>query len=199
MLIKHTDGPMIPTKHGKPMLIVLGGFAGTGKTTIARRLSADLGVPRLGSDDLGQLIAVSEGIKDARAVDAYWIGYDVLFGLCEEFLRAGLSTIVDITLGWAFQWQQLDAIRERNPEVIFRPIVLHCPWDVCLDHIRQRHEADPTRHSPPELFTTDPKILAVWDFLEHLDRPEARFVDAARTLDAVYAQLAPYIAHESTP
>lgn len=189
MVTKHIESPMMPTKHAKPVLIALGGFAGTGKTTIARRLSADLGFPRLGSDDLGRMIGASEGIRDASAVDAYWIAYDVLFSLCEEFLRAGVSTIVDITLGWAFQWQRLEAIRERHPEVLFQPIILRCPLDVCLDRIRQRHEAAPVHHSPPELFTTRPKILAVWDFLEHLSRPEVRFVDAARPFDAVYAEV----------
>jgi len=37
-------------KHPSPALIVVGGFAGTGKTAVSRRLSAELSIPRLGSD-----------------------------------------------------------------------------------------------------------------------------------------------------
>jgi len=48
-------------KPKSPALIIVGGFAGTGKTAISRRLSAELGIPRLGSDTLGRTINTSLG------------------------------------------------------------------------------------------------------------------------------------------
>jgi predicted kinase len=97
-----------------PALIVIGGFAGTGKTAVSRRLSAELRIPRLGSDTLGHIIRDSAGIKSGE-VDSYWIAYEVLFHLCEEFIASGVSAVLDLTMGWEFQWQHLDSIVRRHP------------------------------------------------------------------------------------
>ena len=53
-------------KNPSPALII-GGFAGTGKTAVSRRLSAELGIPRLGSDTLGRTIKDSVGSKGGEA------------------------------------------------------------------------------------------------------------------------------------
>ena len=74
-------------------LIVIGGFAGAGKTAVSRRLSAELHVPRLASDTIGRTIRRSAGVKNGR-VDAYWIAYEVLFGLCEEATDVALTQVL---------------------------------------------------------------------------------------------------------
>ena len=183
---------MKAARGDRPALIVLGGFAGTGKTTLARRLSAEWGIPTLGSDTIGRTISASEGIKDG-AVNAYWIAYDVLFHLSEEFLRSGISVILDLNLGWAFQWQRLDAIRERHPQMLFVPIILRCPRELCLERIRRRHAGDPTS-GPPELYTTEQMHLGIWDFLERLDRPDVHVVDAAGPQEEVYEEIERHLA-----
>ena len=38
----------------------------------------------------------------------------------------GLSVILDVNLGWPFQWDWLDAIRARRPNVRVLPIVFRC-------------------------------------------------------------------------
>ena len=88
---------MPPSDRAKSLptaLIVIGGFAGTGKTAISGRLSAELRMPRLCSDTIGRTIKSSAGVKGCEA-DAYWIAYDVLFRLCEEFVRGHLLVLVD--------------------------------------------------------------------------------------------------------
>jgi predicted kinase len=176
----------------RPALIVVGGFAGSGKSTLARRLSADLGMPRLGADTIGRAIRGSPAVQ-GQAVNTQWIAHDVLFNLCGEFLASGLSTILDLNLGWAFQWERLDAIAGAQPDAVFLPIVLRCPHEVCLERIRRRHAERPDRYDPPEVFTTDERIVATWHFLERLDRPDVHVVDAAPGADDVYEEVRRYL------
>jgi predicted kinase len=175
-------------RNPPPALIVIGGFAGTGKTAVSRRLSAELRIPRLGSDALGRIIRDSAGVKRGE-VDAYWIAYELLFHLCEEFVESGVSAVLDLTMGWEFQWQHLDAVLDRHPHALFIPIILRCPHDQCIARIRQRYEAHPARYDPPELYVTDLKIIEIWEYLARLDRPDVHFVDAAGPPDRVYEKV----------
>ena len=176
----------------RPAVIAIGGPPGAGKTTLTARLSSDLGIPRLSSDTIGRIITRSEGIRGG-AVEAYWIAYDVLFGLCDEFVRAGGPAILDINLGHDFQWQQLARLRERHPTALLLPLVLRCPRETCFARIRGRHESAPDVWAPPERYTADDEIVRVWDYLERLDRPDVRFIDAARSSDKVYDQIVGYL------
>jgi predicted kinase len=178
------------------MLVVFGGFAGTGKTTISRRLSSELCLPCLSSDSLRRVIGASSGINGGES-NAGWIAYDVLFHLCEEFLDRGVSTIIDTNLGHAFQWHWLDGLRERRPAVAVLPILLHCPLEVCLARIQVRYESDPLQHAPSDLFTTDANIVSIWDYLTHLDRPDLHWIDATRPLSEVYDEVRAHV-HQSS-
>jgi AAA domain len=108
--------------HGQPprtpTVIVIGGVPGAGKSSAARRLAADLSLPFLSPDTVGQTLRASRGIRARDAVDAYWIAYDVLFRLCEEFVGAGLSVVLELNLGWAFQWDWLDRLAARQPAYV---------------------------------------------------------------------------------
>jgi predicted kinase len=182
--------------HSLPALIIIGGFAGSGKTGISRRLSTDLSIPRLGSDTLGRAIKGSAGIRDG---DAYRIAYDVLFRLCEEFIQSGISTILDLTMGWEFQWRHVDAIIRRCPQALFLPIILRCPHATCIEQTRQRHKANPEYYDPPEVYAAEPKHLDTWKFLARLDRTDVHFVDADRPHDETYEDVKSYITARLEP
>ena len=171
-----------------PVVIVLGGFAGTGKTTLSKRLAAEFQLPRLSSDTVGRLITSSKGIKDSH-IDVYWLAYDLVFGLCGEFLQHGVSSVLDLNLGWSFQWQPLDALNVRYPQTRIVPILLHCSRDICLERICRRYAEDPTTSEPVEQYVTVPHSVNVWTFLEHLDRPDVYRIDAAQPLETVYANV----------
>jgi hypothetical protein len=94
---------------------------------------------------------------------------DTEAALCEEFVQACVSVILDLNLGWVFQWRHLDTIRECHRQAIVLPIVLRCPREICLERTRQRHVADPGHYDPPAVYTTDPKMLKVAEFLDQLD------------------------------
>jgi predicted kinase len=170
-------------------VIVLGGFVATGKTTLARRLGRELSAPRLSSDLIGQTIETSLGRGEAVGSNAYWAAYDVVFRLCEEFISCGLTVILDINMGWQFQWDYLDALQERHPDTLVVPIVLRCPWDTCVERARMRYTRDPSRAQPPEAYMEHEQTVEVWAFLERLHRPDVVFIDASRCEDEVYNDL----------
>jgi predicted kinase len=172
-------------KRPPAALIAVGGFAGTGKSSISRRLSGEFRIPRLGSDTLGRTLKSSLGSRRDE-VDAYRLAYDLLFRLGEEFIQSGVSVILDLTMGWEFQWRHVDSIVRRYPWTLFLPIILRCSYEICIERIRQRHAANPDYYDPPELYQTEPKILGVWEYLDRLDRPDVHFVDAAGPHDEVY-------------
>ncbi|WP_179790285.1 hypothetical protein [Actinopolymorpha rutila] len=87
-------------------------------------------------------------------------------------------------MGWEFQWQRLDAIAGKLPEVSFLPIILRCHRDITVDRITRRHEdSDGTRSTAAQILAGHPHV---WDYLEQLQRPDVRFVDAAQGAELVY-------------
>jgi hypothetical protein len=156
------------------------------------RLASELRIPLLSADSLGSLIGASEALRGLD-VNAQWIAYDVVFGLCAEFLQSGVSVILDLNLGHAFQWQKLDALRQSGPALIWVPIVLQCPRDVCMKRIGKRYAANPDTYAPPDAYTTVPHIVGVWTFLEQLERSDTYVVNAARPDDEIYADIQQHI------
>jgi uncharacterized protein len=166
-----------------PRLIAIGGYPGTGKSTVAQRLSRDLRIPRLGSDPLGR------AIKSAHpdVAEAQRIGFSVLFALAEDFLTSNCSVIVDTNMGWAFHWDRLDDIVGRQ-RATFVPVMLRCPRGVYMQRIADRHAADPTEASVEKMLRM-PNFNAVCEFIDAISRPDVLEVDAGGTPDETYARV----------
>jgi hypothetical protein len=148
----------------------------------------------LGSDNLARTVAGSSGLTDG---DAYWLAYDVGFAMAEEWLSLGVSAVLDINSGWTFHWQRVDALRQRHRVGKIGPIVLRCSRQTCPERIDRPHAAEPSVFDPPTRFMTDPRILAVFDFVEAIDEPQAMqamLVEAERTVDDVYMTVARLVA-----
>lgn len=175
---------MEPTGHTR--LVVVGGAPGSGKSTITKRLARELQIPRLGSDMLGRSIAGAKAKKNVAIDETYWLAYELLFHLCSDFLATGLSVIVDITLGWEFQWKELEHILDHHPETHFIPIILQCSKESCLKRIHERHMQRPDYYDPPEYFQKDAKALAVWDYLDNMQPVKITRIDAENSLEDVY-------------
>jgi predicted kinase len=179
-----------------PTLIAVGGFPGAGKSLIAGRLSRELSLPLLSSDTTGGTIRdVLRGKVESS--DAFRAGYELLFTLAETFLRSGCSVVIDTNMGWEFQWQRLDAIVGRLPEVSFVPVILRCPRHVAVERITRRYEESGGKRS------TAAQILSghphVWDYLDRLDRRDVRVVDAVQDPELVYAQTLRHLGEPSSP
>lgn len=164
-------------------LIVIGGFAGSGKSELSAGLARDLAMPRLNSDVIGG--AIRESLHDA---DAFRAGYDVLFRLADEFLCSGCSTIIDTNMGWDFQWRRIDDIVKRRPGLVFLPMILRCPRELCMDRIAKRDVDGSVWHRPSHLDR-------VWAFLDRLDRPDIRWLDATAPAESVRIEALRHVTH----
>lgn len=173
-------------------IIAIGGFPGSGKSSVAGRLAAELRIPLLGSDLLGNTIkSVLEQYAPAPVPSsvAFRAGYASLFALVQEFVAHRCSVVVDVSLGWPFQWDELDAITGRHPDVRLRPFILTCPRQTCLDRLHERHVRAPQRHPPVEEFLHQPQLEAVARLLATIERPDVRRVDADRPLPDVLSEV----------
>ena len=85
----------------RPVLVVMTGLSGTGKSTVARRLARALGARLFASDIVRKELAGIEGPAPAAWGEGIyrpeWTGatYDRLFALAEASLRAGTPVILD--------------------------------------------------------------------------------------------------------
>jgi predicted kinase len=168
----------------QPTLIVVGGYPGSGKTSVARRLAADLQLPRLSSDAIGETIRGSPAIAGAN-LNAIWLAYDIVFDLCAAFIQSGVSPILDLNMGWAFQWQRLDELRAQQRGLRCSIIILRCPREVCHARICERQRDDPSAVAAGR-FEIEPRFFELWQFIEQLDRSDIKSIDAAQPFDAVY-------------
>lgn len=183
----------------QPRLIVVGCYPGSGKTSIAGRLAADLRLPRLSSDMIGETVRASRAIA-GTGVNAIWLAHDIVFDLCAQFVQSGVSTILDLNMGWAFQWQRLDELRVQHPAPSCSIIILRCPREVCHTRIRMRQpsDSDADAADAAERFEIEPRFFELWQFIEQLDRPDIQSIDAARPFDAVYNDVSLVVTRPAT-
>jgi len=88
---------------GMPWLLAMRGLAGTGKSTLGRALSRELGWPLIDKDDC-------KDILDGRALDAGALAHDIMFNVARRQLSLGLSAICDSTLAYAVGYQHARAV-----------------------------------------------------------------------------------------
>lgn len=178
-------------------LVVIGGFPGTGKSSVASLLADDLRVPLLASDLVGNTIKAVLAEHASRLVPgsvAFRAGYATLFALAEEFVSHGSSAIVDISLGWAFQWEALDAIQARHRSVRVLPFILECSRETSLGRLQQRHLDDPQRYPAADEFLRQPQLAAVAQLLVDVHRPEVHRVSAERPIADVLQEVRDVVA-----
>jgi predicted kinase len=176
-----------------PRLIAIGGYPGAGKSTVARRLSYEMGIPRLGSDMLGRTIRSAH----PNVVEPHRIGFFVLFALAEEFLADRCPVIVDTNMGWEFHWQRLDEIVARQ-HATFVPIILRCPKDVYLQRIVDRHNGDPEVEASVEKMQRMPHFERLCEFIDRLDRPDIHNIEAGEGPDETYALVRETVSRSAT-
>ena len=90
-----------------PLLIVLSGLPGVGKTTIARALAASLGAVHVRIDSIEQVLR-NAGITVEGE------GYDVAHAIAEDNLRVGRTVIADCVNPWPLTREAWQAVADRS-------------------------------------------------------------------------------------
>jgi uncharacterized protein len=138
-------------KDHKPVLIIMHGFSGSGKTTISQFILEALPVIRIRSDVERKRLhghkptdstesGINSGIYDQKSSEQT---YDHLQRLCEHIILAGMSVIVDAAFLRAEQRQQFSKLASLL-DIPFRIIDCHAERSILEQRItdRQIHGSD---------------------------------------------------------
>ncbi|HLZ81889.1 MAG TPA: ATP-binding protein [Ktedonobacteraceae bacterium] len=111
--------------HSVSTFIVMRGYPGTGKSTIARAIAAALHAPLIDRDILRQ-----------KAVDIFGdlpqigrFSYELMFALVEEQLSLGLSVVVDTPLTYRTTYEQSKMLA-KTFQIPMLVVHCQCPPDV---------------------------------------------------------------------
>ena len=120
------------TERGLPLLIVVTGAPGSGKSTIAQDLASELGLPLLAKDDVKEALFDTLGVGDrdwSRRLGG--ATYEILFGVARRFLESGVSCILESN------FSRSEPLRSLPPS---RAVQIFCtaPAEVVLDRYARR-------------------------------------------------------------
>lgn len=170
--------------HNHTYLIAIGGFAGVGKSTLARQLGRALRIPFYEIDLIGRAIGDS---SDYVGQNPKGVAFDLFWTFARNQLENGVSLIFDQNMGRPEQWEKLKAVCLEVPGAKLIVFLLDCPFEQCAERFEKRLEH-------PDFGTAylhDHKYK--WDYLNNNEFPNAIRIDATRSQDKVLADVLSYL------
>ena len=124
----------------RPVLIVVNGLSGTGKTGLAKRLATDLGLPCIGNDQLKEVLFDTVGWSDLEwSKQLQTASSSLLWSVTESVLEAGHSIMIEN----AFD-REIDAPRLRDIQQRLGPriaeIHAYADREVLVERVKERME-----------------------------------------------------------
>ncbi len=165
----------------KPTLIIVGGFAGAGKTTIAKRLAKEYQYPVFSSDAIND--ALRGGLKKSFKIVSP-TAHEVMWHLVKQHLELGLTVIVDTHMATAHTWEKLDKLKQIMPDVQIIPIILRATIETHRIRIEERGLTDNEHLNLGGDKLED--VLFKYKYIESLDRPDLIRIDANGNREDVY-------------
>lgn len=162
-------------------LIVIGGFAGAGKSTLARRLGDVLCVPVFEIDQIARNIHDSKDFHGTRK-EALGVAFDFFYPFAKQCLQNRASLILDQNMGHPITWQNVAELSEQVENAEMKIIILDCPYEVCVQRFYNR-EKYPHKN---EVNIHEHKYK--WDYLNENDFAGVHRIDATQPSEAVFRE-----------
>ena len=142
-----------------PRLIIINGLPASGKSTLAAKLSAELGYPAFAKDDFKELIADTIGYTDHESTQKFGkASFVALFFVAKRCIEKGVSVIIEGNFSLGEETKTfLSDIQKTNAKV--QEVICHTKPELLNKRFKERIQ-DPSRHSVHN--TLGEKELNAW-------------------------------------
>ena len=151
----------------RPLVLIVGGLAGTGKSTLAKGLAKKLGAELLRTDVIRKELFGAPGVVDSTARDMYSAAarervYDELFRRAAALNAERISVVLDATFSAVGMIEQARLITA-EPRSIWLAVECVCPANVAHERIARRlvEERDASK-ARPEIHDAQRESWAAW-------------------------------------
>jgi aminoglycoside phosphotransferase family enzyme/predicted kinase len=173
----------------RPLVLVVGGLAGTGKSTLAKALANEFGAELLRTDVIRKELFVAPAVIDSTAGDMYSAAarkrvYDELFRRAAALNAERISVVLDATFSAAGMIERARLLAAK-PRSIWLAIECVCPADVAHERIARRlAEERDASEARPEIHDAQRETWAAWP----PELPQVR-VDTTKSLQEQVEQV----------
>ena len=143
--------------------MIVSGPPGAGKTTLAGRLGAELGLPVFDRDDLKDVMFDALGWSDrAWSQRIGGAAYELLYLIAERLIGRGVSAVLDTNFQRDVTGDRLRALADRYR---FDVLEVHCHADpqVLARRFRERWESDARHPGHTGEFTDEVAFIRAFD------------------------------------